>query len=293
MASGFPIEVNGTQIATSEALYQACRFPDRPDVQRMIIEQRSPMTAKMKGKRYLQDTRPDWDRVRVKVMRWCLRVKLAQNWDSFGELLLSTGSAPIVEDSRKDDFWGAKRTDEELIGTNALGRLLMELRDERKGPNQDRLRVVEPLQIPNFLLYGEPIGSVGSLETHTSEEKSYPDSEIAGMGVSGTDVERQKPHVSEPNLVPDGQETEIHHDPDEHIGLDGRNMIPRECKRLAEVDFPIAEVSRHAVREKSIRHGHPSTLHLWWGAAAASFVAGGVAGIVATGPVRRALPGDV
>ena len=41
-------------------------------------------------------------------------------------------------------------------------------------------------------------------------------------------------------------------------------VIPRECKRLAEVDFPIAEVSRHAVREKSIRHGHPSTLHLWW-----------------------------
>ncbi len=41
-------------------------------------------------------------------------------------------------------------------------------------------------------------------------------------------------------------------------------MIPRQCKRLAEVDFPIAAVSRHAVREKSIRHGHPSTLHLWW-----------------------------
>lgn len=41
-------------------------------------------------------------------------------------------------------------------------------------------------------------------------------------------------------------------------------MIPKECKRLAEVDFPIAAVSRHAVRDKSIRHGHPSTLHLWW-----------------------------
>ena len=41
-------------------------------------------------------------------------------------------------------------------------------------------------------------------------------------------------------------------------------MIPRECKRLAEVDFPIAEVSKHSAREKSIRHGHPSTLHLWW-----------------------------
>jgi len=41
-------------------------------------------------------------------------------------------------------------------------------------------------------------------------------------------------------------------------------MIPKGCKRLAEVDFPIAMVSKHAAREKSIRHGHPSTLHLWW-----------------------------
>ena len=41
-------------------------------------------------------------------------------------------------------------------------------------------------------------------------------------------------------------------------------MIPKECKRLAEVDFPIAVVSKHSAREKAIRHGHPSTLHLWW-----------------------------
>lgn len=41
-------------------------------------------------------------------------------------------------------------------------------------------------------------------------------------------------------------------------------MIPKECKRLAEVDFPIAAVSKHAAREKTLRHGHPSTLHLWW-----------------------------
>jgi adenine-specific DNA methylase len=41
-------------------------------------------------------------------------------------------------------------------------------------------------------------------------------------------------------------------------------VIPKDCKRLAEVDFPIAEVSKHAAREKSIRPGHPSTLHLWW-----------------------------
>jgi putative DNA methylase len=41
-------------------------------------------------------------------------------------------------------------------------------------------------------------------------------------------------------------------------------VIPKDCRRLGEVDFPIADVSRHAVREKKIRHGHPSTLHLWW-----------------------------
>ncbi len=41
-------------------------------------------------------------------------------------------------------------------------------------------------------------------------------------------------------------------------------MMPKECKRIAEVDFPIAVVSQHSAREKSIRHGHPSTLHLWW-----------------------------
>ncbi|MHB1343776.1 MAG: DUF1156 domain-containing protein [Thermoleophilia bacterium] len=41
-------------------------------------------------------------------------------------------------------------------------------------------------------------------------------------------------------------------------------MIPKACKRLAEVDFPIAEVSRHAAREKATPPGHPSRLHLWW-----------------------------
>lgn len=41
-------------------------------------------------------------------------------------------------------------------------------------------------------------------------------------------------------------------------------MIPKECKRLAEVDFPIAVVSKYSAREKAIRHGHPSTVHLWW-----------------------------
>lgn len=35
-------------------------------------------------------------------------------------------------------------------------------------------------------------------------------------------------------------------------------------KRLIEVDLPIKEISAHSRREKSIRHGHISTLHIWW-----------------------------
>jgi putative DNA methylase len=41
-------------------------------------------------------------------------------------------------------------------------------------------------------------------------------------------------------------------------------MIPRDCKRLAEVDFPIAVVSEYAPREKGLPQDHPSRMHLWW-----------------------------
>lgn len=41
-------------------------------------------------------------------------------------------------------------------------------------------------------------------------------------------------------------------------------MIPKECKRLAEVEFPVAEVSRHSARERYGSKGHPSAAHIWW-----------------------------
>ena len=40
--------------------------------------------------------------------------------------------------------------------------------------------------------------------------------------------------------------------------------MPEYPKRLIEVDLPIKRISAHARREKSIRRGHISTLHLWW-----------------------------
>lgn len=35
-------------------------------------------------------------------------------------------------------------------------------------------------------------------------------------------------------------------------------------KKLIEVSLPLEAINKAAAREKSIRHGHPSTLHLWW-----------------------------
>jgi len=35
-------------------------------------------------------------------------------------------------------------------------------------------------------------------------------------------------------------------------------------KKLIEVDLPLDDINKESAREKSIRHGHPSTLHLWW-----------------------------
>jgi ribA/ribD-fused uncharacterized protein len=163
MASGFPLLVNGIRILTSEALYQACRFPHLPDVQREIIGQRSPMTAKMKSKPHRKESRRDWDYVRNNVMRWCLRVKLAQNYEEFGRLLLATGDRPIVEQSRNDDYWGAKVVSiagDTLTGQNILGRLLRELRELLKNDADGALKIVPPLNMPDFLLLGKPIETV-------------------------------------------------------------------------------------------------------------------------------------
>jgi putative DNA methylase len=49
------------------------------------------------------------------------------------------------------------------------------------------------------------------------------------------------------------------------------SSVPEQCpmttpykKKLIEVALPLEDINREATREKSIRHGHPSTLHLWW-----------------------------
>ena len=162
MAAGFPLEVEGVSIRTSEALYQACRFPLNPELQYLIIGERSPMAAKMRGKPFRNETRADWDDVRVAVMRWCLRVKLLQNWTTFSKLLAATGDRPIVEQSRKDRFWGAVPIDSDTLeGQNVLGRLLMELRElSVSSASASEISPISPVQIADFKLIGRPIGAL-------------------------------------------------------------------------------------------------------------------------------------
>src|SRR5262245_35960788 len=134
MSNDFPLRVNGRRVGSSEALYQACRFPHRADWQQEVLDAPHAMRAKMAAKkegRRRTGSRPDWEQAQQEVMRWCLSVKLAQQFERFGGLLRRTSPRPIVERSRKDRFWGAVlEADGVLRGQNHLGLLLMELRDE-------------------------------------------------------------------------------------------------------------------------------------------------------------------
>jgi ribA/ribD-fused uncharacterized protein len=163
MAGGYPLVVKGHHYFTSEHLYQCFRFPDCLEAQEKIMSCKSPMGAKMAGKPYRdQHCRKDWDKVRVDVMRFCLRVKLAQHRGTFGTLLPSTGKKPIVEESHKTDFWAAKASNDagQLVGENNLGILLVALRNECLALKPTAPYVVNPLTIPNFTLMGKPVGQV-------------------------------------------------------------------------------------------------------------------------------------
>jgi type I restriction enzyme S subunit len=190
MAGGYPLSINNIRILTTEALYQACRFPHLPEVQKLIIGQNSPMTAKMKSKPFRKESRPDWDDIRILVMRWCLHVKLAQNWEKFSALLLSTEDRPIVEESYRDQFWGAKPIDpDRLSGINVLGQLLTELREQLQNHEYDGLRVVEPPAIPKFFLVNRPIGTI------TSSQLQNATASIAQQSLFERDIADPNHHI--------------------------------------------------------------------------------------------------
>ena len=165
MAAGFPLATDHVQARTAEALYQACRFPDHPTLQSAILRAPDPVSAKAISREYTQLTRADWDLARFAFMRWCLALKLAVHFESFGSVLASTRGRTIVEVSNRDDVWSAHPTSRgQFVGTNALGRLLMKLRKRHASSSRELLLVVRPPRAPRRLLLGEEISTFDARE---------------------------------------------------------------------------------------------------------------------------------
>lgn len=170
MAKDFPLFINEIMVDSTETLYQALKFPFHPEIQALILKQSNPMRAKIVSRHYQKCVRPDWDKIKFLVMEWCLRVKLLQNWESFGNVLRSTGRNTIVEYSVKDNIWGASPLDKDFLqGVNALGRLLMKIREEYLDGMQ-KPTMVAPPNILGFLFMGYPVATVYAPEYYFNDD---------------------------------------------------------------------------------------------------------------------------
>lgn len=123
--AAFRLTWKGVDWDTSEHAYQASKFTD-PSVRHRIQFTRSAHAAFKIADAYRHIRRPDWESVRLDVMREIIRAKHEQH-QYVKVKLLETGDREIVEDSWRDDFWG---TGPDGTGQNWLGKLWMELRDE-------------------------------------------------------------------------------------------------------------------------------------------------------------------
>lgn len=152
LSKEYPIYLKKVYVNSSEALYQAMKYPNYPEIQKKIIKSETPKESKVESQKYKELMREDWDDIKEEVMLWCLRVKLLNNWIRFGKLLHSTKNYNIVEISYRDEFWGAIPKDKIYYGYNTLGKLLMKLRDEYRENGLDDY-VVYPPNIKEFKLY--------------------------------------------------------------------------------------------------------------------------------------------
>jgi ribA/ribD-fused uncharacterized protein len=112
-----------------EHAYQAAKSLDE-DERRAIRHLPTANQAKKAGRRVT--IRPDWEAVKVEIMRGLLREKFAQEPDR--TVLLGTGRRELVEGNWWGDrFWGQSPLGN---GENWLGRLLMEIREELRGTDE-------------------------------------------------------------------------------------------------------------------------------------------------------------
>lgn len=122
-----PIVINTLLYPTAEHAFQAFKTLDEDQHDRVRCAP-SPSRAKQLGRRVT--LRPDWESVRVEVMRRVVGWKFAQHPD-LAALLVATGDEQLVEGNWwGDTFWGVC----EGTGRNMLGVILMELRDSLRSP---------------------------------------------------------------------------------------------------------------------------------------------------------------
>ena len=121
----FGFEEDGHYWPTVEHYFQAQKFvlPAGAEHRERIRTAATPKQAKSLGRSRAHRIRPDWDDARDDVMRHALSRKFER--PALRELLLGTGTRPLVEASPFDRYWGAGR---DGTGRNRLGVLLMELR---------------------------------------------------------------------------------------------------------------------------------------------------------------------
>lgn len=119
---------------TTEHFYQAQKFISTdPLYANKIAKASTPKEAAKLGRNRSKSMRRDWDSAKLNVMRTALRAKVDQHED-VKELLLSTGTSKIEEDSPYDFFWG---TGDDGSGKNWLGQLWMELRANLRGETEE------------------------------------------------------------------------------------------------------------------------------------------------------------
>ena len=118
-------QAKGERWPTSEHYFQAMKFEGTEHVD-AVRNAPSPKEAARRGRQRTRPLRPDWEDVKDDVMRAALDAKFSSHPD-LAEILLATCSAEIIEETRRDYYWGCgtKRT-----GRNMLGKLLVELREQ-------------------------------------------------------------------------------------------------------------------------------------------------------------------
>jgi ribA/ribD-fused uncharacterized protein len=128
-----PLWYNGKLWPTVEHAFQAAKCMNSSDYDK-IYTAATPGEAKRLGRRCTLI--PNWDHIRVNVMRECLLMKFLGN-DEMLTRLLNTGDEELVEGNTwNDTFWGCTRNnDGSWKGNNMLGKLLMEIRENYRAGN--------------------------------------------------------------------------------------------------------------------------------------------------------------